>query len=145
MPPDAGEMLEAGASVSLYMFHGGTNFGFMNGANAAPGPNTSRRSPATITTPRLDEAGDLTPKYHACREVIGATALPDRSCRSPNQLRPLHTAQSNWTQCAGLLDNLDALHPGSFGSSRKPWKPWAKTTASSSTRPRSAARARKNS
>ena len=27
------EMLQAGASVNFYMFHGGTNFGFTNGAN----------------------------------------------------------------------------------------------------------------
>ena len=27
------EMLNMGASVNLYMFHGGTNFGFLNGAN----------------------------------------------------------------------------------------------------------------
>ena len=26
-------ILEDGASVNLYMFHGGTNFGFMNGGN----------------------------------------------------------------------------------------------------------------
>lgn len=27
------KILEANASVNFYMFHGGTNFGFMNGAN----------------------------------------------------------------------------------------------------------------
>lgn len=26
------QVLKMGASVNLYMFHGGTNFGFMNGA-----------------------------------------------------------------------------------------------------------------
>lgn len=26
------EILERGVSINLYMFHGGTNFGFMNGA-----------------------------------------------------------------------------------------------------------------
>ena len=26
-------ILREGASINLYMFHGGTNFGFMNGAN----------------------------------------------------------------------------------------------------------------
>lgn len=26
------EILERGVSLNLYMFHGGTNFGFMNGA-----------------------------------------------------------------------------------------------------------------
>lgn len=28
-----GEILRSGASVNMYMFHGGTNFGFLNGAN----------------------------------------------------------------------------------------------------------------
>lgn len=27
-------ILHEGSSVNLYMFHGGTNFGFLNGANA---------------------------------------------------------------------------------------------------------------
>ena len=30
-------ILEAQASVSMYMFHGGTNFGFMAGANSFEG------------------------------------------------------------------------------------------------------------
>ena len=29
-------ILNQGSSINLYMFHGGTNFGFMNGANAGP-------------------------------------------------------------------------------------------------------------
>ena len=64
------EILAAGASVSVYMFHGGTNFGFMSGANASPGP----RYQATVTSydydAPLDEAGNPTPKYAAFRDVI---------------------------------------------------------------------------
>ena len=30
-------IIKEGASFNLYMFHGGTNFGFMNGANGATG------------------------------------------------------------------------------------------------------------
>jgi len=45
------EILKAGASVSLYMFHGGTNFGFMNGANSEGGDLPATIT-ATITTPR---------------------------------------------------------------------------------------------
>ena len=41
------EILSMGASVSAYMFHGGTNFGFMNGANHYE--NTSPRFQATMT------------------------------------------------------------------------------------------------
>uniref|UniRef100_A0A8C9R403 Beta-galactosidase n=1 Tax=Scleropages formosus TaxID=113540 RepID=A0A8C9R403_SCLFO len=60
------EILEAGASVNLYMFIGGTNFGYWNGANTpyAPQP-TSYDYDAPLT-----EAGDLTGKYFAIRHVI---------------------------------------------------------------------------
>ncbi|XP_026876238.2 beta-galactosidase [Electrophorus electricus] len=60
------EMLEIGANVNLYMFIGGTNFGYWNGANSpyAPQP-TSYDYDALLT-----EAGDLTEKYFAVRDVI---------------------------------------------------------------------------
>ncbi|MGW6392972.1 beta-galactosidase [Streptomyces sp. NPDC055103] len=65
-------LLAAGASVSIYMFHGGTNFGFTNGANDK---GTYR---PTVTSydydALLDEAGDPTPKYAAFREVIARHA-----------------------------------------------------------------------
>lgn len=35
-----GEMLKANTSVNFYMYHGGTNFGFMNGANSDPKDDT---------------------------------------------------------------------------------------------------------
>jgi beta-galactosidase len=63
-------LLTEAASVSLYMFHGGTTFGFMNGANynkehpILPQPNTY-----DYDAP-LDEAGRPTPKFMAMREVI---------------------------------------------------------------------------
>ncbi|XP_058240365.1 beta-galactosidase isoform X1 [Hemibagrus wyckioides] len=60
------EILELGANVNLYMFIGGTNFAYWNGANTpyAPQP-TSYDYDAPLT-----EAGDLTPKYFAIRDVI---------------------------------------------------------------------------
>ena len=61
------DMLEAGASLNFYMFHGGTNFGFMNGANYYD------KYEPTITSydynALLSEAGDLTPAYHAVRKI----------------------------------------------------------------------------
>ncbi|XP_012685169.2 beta-galactosidase [Clupea harengus] len=60
------EMLSLGANVNMYMFIGGTNFGYWNGANTkyAPQP-TSYDYDAPLT-----EAGDLTDKYFAIRDVI---------------------------------------------------------------------------
>ncbi|MEY9929103.1 beta-galactosidase [Catenulispora sp. GP43] len=70
------ELLQAGASVNFYMFHGGTNFGFTNGANDK---GTYR---ATVTSydydSPLDEAGDPTEKYRRFRSIIGKyETVPD--------------------------------------------------------------------
>lgn len=60
-----GEILEFGASFNLYMFHGGTNFGFMNGANGLRPTTTSYDYDAP-----LSEAGDMTPKYRSIKDAI---------------------------------------------------------------------------
>ena len=65
-------LLSAGASVNIYMFHGGTNFGVTNGAN-----HKGRYLPITTSydyDAPLDEAGDPTAKFHAFREVIARHA-----------------------------------------------------------------------
>ncbi len=75
---ELGWMLDRG-SVNLYMFHGGTTFGFMNGANIDNGryhPQTSSYDYDSA----LDESGRPTPKYFQFREVIAAhakAALPE--------------------------------------------------------------------
>ncbi len=62
-------MLKRGASFNFYMFHGGTNFGFTNGAN-----HTGSEYQPTITSydysAPLSEAGDMTPTYYALREEL---------------------------------------------------------------------------
>ena len=69
------ELLARGASVNIYMFHGGTNFGFTNGAN-------DKGVYAPIVTSYdydapLDEAGNPTAKYWAMRDVIAKYAPAD--------------------------------------------------------------------
>jgi beta-galactosidase len=76
------EMLTLNASVNFYMFHGGTNFGFYNGANG----HTKESYEPTVTSydydSLLNESGEPTAKYYAVREVIskyvelGACELP---------------------------------------------------------------------
>ncbi len=61
-------LLATGASVNLYMFHGGTNFGLSNGANDK-GVYQPLVTSYDYDAP-LDEAGHPTAKYHAFREVI---------------------------------------------------------------------------
>lgn len=69
-------LLAAGASVNLYVFHGGTNFGLTNGAN-----DKGRYLPIVTSydyDAPLDERGDPTEKYFAFREVIARYApVPD--------------------------------------------------------------------
>jgi beta-galactosidase len=62
-------MLENRVSFNIYMVHGGTNFGFMNGANL------DRGTYKPITTSydydaAIDEAGRPTAKFHALRELM---------------------------------------------------------------------------
>jgi len=102
------EILSCGASVSLYMFHGGTNFGLMNGANAAPGP----RYQATVTSydydSPLDEAGNPTAKYAAFRDVI-ARHTGQAPAPIPAATPAAAFGKVRLHESAGLLEQLDAL------------------------------------
>lgn len=63
-------LLGAGISVNMYMFHGGTSRGFMNGANYY---DTSYYQPQVSSydyDAPLDEAGNATDKFMAFRTVI---------------------------------------------------------------------------
>lgn len=71
---DIAWMLDNGYSFNLYLFHGGTNFGFMSGANY------SAETPYQPTTTSYDydaplaEGGYPTPKYDLLRSTIAAHA-----------------------------------------------------------------------
>jgi len=62
-------MLRQGYSVSLYMFHGGTSFGWMNGANS-DGKNYEPDVTSYDYDSPLDESGRPAPKYSTFRDVI---------------------------------------------------------------------------
>ncbi len=72
---DLDEALQYG-NINIYMFIGGTNFGFMNGSNyydELTPDVTSYDYDAVLT-----ECGDITPKYEAFKEIIGKyTKLPE--------------------------------------------------------------------
>ncbi|MEF9907541.1 beta-galactosidase [Streptomyces sp. P9-A2] len=103
---DLDRLLSAGASVNIYMFHGGTNFAFTNGANhdhAYTPTVTSYDYDAPLT-----ECGDPGPKYHAFREVIARHApVPDDPAPSPGEKLPSFTVELN--RSAALLAQVDAL------------------------------------
>ncbi|MEU8576629.1 glycoside hydrolase family 35 protein [Streptomyces asoensis] len=84
---DLDRLLAAGASVNIYMFHGGTNFGRTNGANH------HHTYVPTVTSYDYDapltESGDPGPKYHAFREVIARHApVPDEPVPAPSPKLP---------------------------------------------------------
>ena len=62
-------MLERGYSVNLYMFHGGTSFGWMNGANS-DGKNYEPDTTSYDYDAPVSESGELSPKFFLFRDVI---------------------------------------------------------------------------
>ena len=95
--------LEKGVSFSYYMFHGGTNFAFTNGANYGGHFQPSITS-YDYDAP-VDESGRPTPKYFAIREAIRANlgkSLPPVPASNPI----IHIAKFALKETAAVLDNL---------------------------------------
>jgi beta-galactosidase len=63
-------MLQQGYSVSIYMFHGGTSFGWMNGANTDGKGSYEPDVTSYDYDSALDESGRPTSKYFAMRDTI---------------------------------------------------------------------------
>ncbi|MEU1424210.1 beta-galactosidase family protein [Kitasatospora sp. NPDC005751] len=107
------ELLATGASVNLYMAHGGTNFGFWSDANHFGAHPYDAGYEPTSTSYDYDapigEAGELTEKFHAFRSVIAKYApLPDAALPEPApRVAPQRLASP--TGRARLLASLDAL------------------------------------
>ncbi|KAM5246126.1 beta-galactosidase-1-like protein 2 isoform 2-T2 [Ctenodactylus gundi] len=77
-------IIHAGSSINLYMFHGGTNFGFINGAmhfHDYKSDVTSYDYDAVLT-----EAGDYTAKYGKLRDFF--SSLPGAPLLPPPDLLP---------------------------------------------------------
>jgi len=99
-------MLQQGYSVSMYMFHGGTSFGFMNGANS----NGTNYEPDTTSydyDAPLNESGQPTPKFTAFREAI--TRVTGKTPPAVPQPIPAQTYPiSARAESASLWNNLPA-------------------------------------
>jgi len=99
-------MLRQGYSVSIYMFHGGTSFGWMNGANIDRGvyePDVTSYDYDSA----LDESGRPTAKYFAFRDVIaGATGVTPPPV--PDVAAPIGVPSVTLGQSASLWTNLPA-------------------------------------
>ena len=99
------DMLTKG-SLNMYMFIGGTNFGFTSGANHyevfAPDV-TSYDYDAMLT-----ECGDVTPKYYAVRDVIKKYVDEELPPVPANREKKAY-GKVKLTQVAGLFENLPNL------------------------------------
>ncbi|KAI0408815.1 family 35 glycoside hydrolase [Xylaria palmicola] len=110
---DLDYVLGANNSISLYMFHGGTNFGFSNGA-------IWKNFTASFTTSYdygspLDESGRTNELYFTLRDTILKYVPPGSVPEPPANLPRLAIPEFEVTPLAGLFDTL-----GPATSSRAP-------------------------
>lgn len=107
-------MLKNNISVNFYMFHGGTNFGFMNGANY----HDEQR--CTVTSYDYDalltESGDLTEKYFLVKECLNELSNEVNIKKHKNyseynvkNSKKLNYGKVKFEECAKLWDNLEVL------------------------------------
>ena len=99
------DMLKKG-SLNIYMFIGGTNFGFTSGANH--GEKFTPDVTSYDYDALLTECGDVTEKYKAVREVI-REATGKELPPIPKDREKKAYGKVALTRSAGLLPNLDAL------------------------------------
>lgn len=99
------DMLRKG-SLNMYMFIGGTNFGFTSGAN-----HYERFAPDVTSydyDALLTECGDTTEKYFAVRQVIAEETGTVPPQVPPNRPKAAYGMVA-LTESAGLQENLDVL------------------------------------
>lgn len=100
--------IDNGASFNIYMFHGGTNFGFTAGANHNQGHGYEPTVTSYDYCAMLTEWGDYTPAYHAVRKL-----LCEKQGIEPPELPESPKLQSigkvELTETASLFENLDNI------------------------------------
>lgn len=100
-------LLGNGKSFNLYVFHGGTNFGFWAGANYGDAylPDVTSYD---YDAP-LDEAGRTTPKYFALRDLLAKHAPEGAKPPEPPATPPaVDTAEVRFADEASIFANLPA-------------------------------------
>lgn len=94
-------------SVNLYMFHGGTNFGFMNGTSARKDHDLPQVTSYDYDAP-LNEQGNPTPKYFAIQKMIHEV-LPSQAQTTPLVKPAMTQADNPLTAKVSLFSVLDQL------------------------------------
>jgi len=113
------EVLSAGISINLYMFHGGTTRGFMNGANMSKTDPYSPQTSSYDYDAPLDEAGNPAPKFYKFREVIEKHLPPGEKLPPvPEKHKTISISDIKFSKKAALFANLGqpvlAEHPLCF-------------------------------
>ncbi|GAA0408690.1 beta-galactosidase [Streptomyces luteireticuli] len=106
------EVLECGASVNVYMAHGGTSFGGWSGANRAGEEHAGPLRP-TVTSydydAPIDEYGRPTAKFHAFRDVLAGYAAgppPPLPPAPPALGAPVRVRLDRWAPLGEVVDVL---------------------------------------
>lgn len=100
---DLDALLATGASVNLYMFHGGTNFGLTSGADDK-GTYEPDVTSYDYDAP-LDESGHPTEKYHAFRAVLSRYTRVEHA--PPPEREPAPELVVDVVEGGSLLAGLD--------------------------------------
>lgn len=100
-------ILSQGYSINLYMFHGGTSFGFMNGANWDHNSYEPDITSYDYDSP-VSESGGLTKKYFAFREVIARRRPGVKLPEAPQALPVIEIPEVQLSETAPLWTNLPA-------------------------------------
>ncbi|HWK03072.1 MAG TPA: glycoside hydrolase family 35 protein [Puia sp.] len=111
-------VLAAGISINMYMFHGGTTRGFMNGANVNDkSPYEPQISSYDYDAP-LDEAGNATEKFLKFRDVIARHLPPGEILPPPPIKYAIAVPAITFTTASSLFDVLPSpvksSHPLTF-------------------------------
>lgn len=97
-------MLDNNVSFNVYMLHGGTNFGYTAGANQYDyhAPYVSSYDYWAF----IDEAGRLTPKYHAARKAIAKRLKGETVPEPPAPMKIIDIPQFDLSESAAVFENL---------------------------------------
>ncbi len=109
-------LLERGAAVNFYMFCGGTNFAFLNGALVIKPVGSPEGTPKMYIPQAtsydenslISENGEPTETYFLCRDVLDEHLGREKRAH----IAPAYETQEidvRLTECATLWDNLDVL------------------------------------
>jgi beta-galactosidase len=98
-------ILGRGYSINLYMFHGGTSFGFMSGANWDKATYEPDVTSYDYDAP-VSESGALTKKYFAFRDVIARHSPGAKIPDPPEALPVIELPEFSLEEVANLWSNL---------------------------------------